>query len=305
VTDTITLNDGSTIPMVGFGTLSIQPDRSTTPENVATTANIVRLALEAGYRHVDAAQSYGTEKGVGRAMAESGIPRDDLYITTKLSNANHRRDDVRRSFDQTLQNLGVEQVDLFLIHWPLPALYDGDYVSTWRAVTELVAAGGLRTPGVSNFLPHHLDRIIDETAVVPAVNQIEVHPHFVNAEACAATIRHGIAVEAWSPLGQGRELNDPVIVGIARAHNATTAQVILNWHLRHGRIVIPKTTHQDRMHENLDIFRLELTEEDMAAIDNLDQGEAGRIGPHPDTFDWIPTSNAGPDPRTLTRHKSQ
>jgi 2,5-diketo-D-gluconate reductase A len=288
VIPTIPLNDGTAIPQVGFGTLSIQPDRSPSPANVAMTAEIVTAALQIGYRHLDTAQSYGTERGIGQAVAASGIPPAELYITSKLSNANHRPDDVRRSFDQTLEHLGVEQVDLFLIHWPLPTLYDGDYVSTWRAVASLVDDGRLRTAGVSNFLPHHLERIIGETGVVPAVNQIEVHPHFANEAARAGSSGYGIVVEAWSPLGQGKELGDPAIARIAADHERTVAQVILRWQLQHGHVVIPKTTHRERMDENLAIVDFELTGEEMATIDGLDQGDAGRIGPDPDTFAWIP-----------------
>ena len=285
---TIFLNDGSAIPQVGFGTLSVQPDRSASPANVDTTAKVVGDALAAGYRHIDTAQQYGTEKGVGKAIAESGIPRDELYITSKLANRNHRPDDVRRSFDETLDNLGLEQLDLFLIHWPLPTLYDGDYVSTWLAMTELVAGGRLRTAGVSNFLPHHLDRIITETGLVPAVDQIEVHPHFANTETATACARQRVAVEAWSPLGQGTELQDPVIAGIAEACDRSSAQVILRWHLQHGRIVIPKTTHRQRMQENLALLDFELSTDQISSIDMLDQGENGRVGPHPDTMNWMP-----------------
>jgi 2,5-diketo-D-gluconate reductase A len=288
VTSTITLHDGSTIPQVGFGTLNLQPDRSPTPENIETTASIVRQAMDVGFRHVDTAQMYGTETGIGRAIGEGTIPRGELYLTSKLANGNHRPDDVRSSYDETLKNLGVDQLDLFLMHWPLPTRYDGDFVSTWRAMTELVADGRLRSAGVSNFLAHHLDRIIKDVGIVPVVNQIEVHPYFANAATCQATAAHGIAIEAWSPLGQGKELHDPVIAGIATAHRATPAQVILRWHLAHGRVVIPKSTHGDRMRENLESARVELTPEDIATIDALDQGEAGRVGPDPDTFDWIP-----------------
>jgi 2,5-diketo-D-gluconate reductase A len=289
MTPALSLNDGTTIPQVGFGTLSIQPDRSTSPANVEMTAAIVAEALDAGYRHIDTAQSYGTERGTGLALAASGIPRREVYLTSKLSNANHRPDDVRRSFGETLENLGVEQLDLFLIHWPLPTLYDGDYVSTWRTMVELVADGRLRTAGVSNFLPHHLDRIIAETGAVPAVNQIELHPNFANAAVRDASVERGIVVESWSPLGQGRELDDPVIAAIAAGHGASTAQTILRWHLQHGYVLIPKTTHRARMEENLDLFDFELSAGEMSAIDALDQGEAGRIGPDPDTFAWIPS----------------
>ena len=199
----MTLNDGTTIPQLGFGTLNVQPDRRSTPANIERTAEVVGLALELGYRHIDTAQSYGNEQGVGKAIAAARIPRGELYVTSKLSNGNHRPDDVRRSFDETLEKLGLERLDLFLVHWPVPTLYDGDYVSTWKAMTELVAGGRLRTAGVSNFQSEHLDRIIAETGVVPAVNQIEVHPYFTNDAVRAASIRHGVAVEAHSPLGHG------------------------------------------------------------------------------------------------------
>jgi 2,5-diketo-D-gluconate reductase A len=284
------LNDGTTIPQVGFGTLNVQPDRTATPANVERTAEIVGLALELGYRHIDTAQSYGSEQGVGRAIAASGIPRAELYVTSKLSNANHRGDDVRRSFDDTLEKLGLTGLDLFLMHWPVPTLYDGDYVSTWKAMAELVKGGRLRTAGVSNFQPEHLDRIIAATGVVPAVNQIEVHPYFTNDAACAASIRHGIAVEAHSPLGHGqrRLLDDPVIRRVAAGRDRTGAQIVLRWHLQHGRIVFPKSVHRERIEENVGIFGFELSPDEMASIDGLDRGEKGRVGPHPDTFAGIP-----------------
>ena len=286
----ITLNDGTTIPQLGFGTLNVQPDRTSTAANIEKTAEVVGLALELGYRHVDTAQSYGNERGVGKAVAASGIPREELYVTSKLSNANHRADDVRRSFEETLEKLGLEQLDLFLMHWPVPTLYNGDYISTWRAMTELVANGRLRTAGVSNFLPHHLDRIVAATGVVPAVNQIEVHPYFTNGAAIAGSLHHGAAVEAHSPLGhgQGRLLEDPVIRGVAGVRAKTNAQIVLRWHLQHGRIVFPKSVHRERMEENLKVFGFELSPDEMAAIDGLDRGEKGRVGPHPDTFAAIP-----------------
>ena len=240
--------------------------------------------------HIDTAQSYGTEQGVGKAIAASRIPRDELYVTSELSNGNHRPDDVRQSFDRSLENLGLEQLDLFLIHWPVPTLYDGDYISTWKAMSELVERGRLRTVGVSNFQPEHLDRIVAATGVVPAVNQIEVHPYFSNNAARAASIRHGAAVEAHSPLGhgQGRLLDDPLIRQLAAARDQTSAQIILRWHLQHGRIVCPKSVHRERMEENLQVFGFTLSRDEMAAIDGLDRGEKGRVGPHPDTFAAIP-----------------
>jgi len=284
----IALNNGKTIPQLGFGTLSVQPDRQDTAANAAIAARIIGDALQIGYRHLDTAQQYGTERGVGEAIAASGLRRDAVFVTTKLANANHRPDDVRRSFDETLEELGLEQVDLFLMHWPLPTLYDGAYGSTWRAMTELLADGRLRSAGVSNFQPDHLDRIIDATGVVPVVNQIEVHPEFSNTAAVEASRRHGIAVEAWSPLGQGKVLGNPAIVRIAADRGKSPAQIILRWHIQHGHIVFPKSTHLERMQENLRLFDFELSADDIATVDALDRGESGRIGPNPDTFAWIP-----------------
>jgi 2,5-diketo-D-gluconate reductase A len=262
----------------------VPPNREPTPENTAKTAEIVGLAIEAGYRHIDTAQMYGNERGVGVAIAASGLPRDDLFITTKLGNANHSPEDVRRSFHESLEKLGLDQIDLFLIHWPLPALYDGDYVSAWKAIAKLVEEGTLRTAGVSNFEPSHLDRIISETGLVPAVNQIELHPHFLNAEASAACVRHGVSVESWSPLGQGALLDEPVIARIATVRGKSPAQVLLRWHIEHNLIVIPKSIHRERIEENARIFDFELTADEVASIDALDKGEAGRIGPNPTTF---------------------
>lgn len=296
----IPLNDRTTIPQLGFGTLNVQPDRKSTPENIERTAAIVGLALELGYRHLDTAQSYGNEQGVGRAIATSGIPRGELYVTSKLSNGNHRPEDVRRSFDGTLDKLGLEWLDLFLMHWPVPTLYEGDYVSTWKTMTELVTGGRLRTAGVSNFQPAHLDRLAAATGVVPAVNQIEVHPYFTNDAARAASIGHGVRVEAHSPLGHGRGrlLDDPVIRRVATVHDKTSAQIVLRWHLQHGRIVFPKTVHRERMEENLKAFGFQLSPDEMTAIDRLDRGEAGRVGPHPDTFAVIPEKDEPSAERT-------
>ena len=284
----MTLNDGTVVPQLGFGTLAVQPDREVTQSNIEKTAAIVGLALQAGYRHIDTAQAYGTERGVGQAIAASGIPRDELYITSKLANANHRPDDVRRSLDETIHNLGLEQLDLFLIHWPLPTLYDGDYVSTWKILTEFVAQGRVRSAGVSNFQPAHLDRIIAETGAVPAVNQFELHPYFTNDAARAATRRYGIAVEAHSPLGHnGKPLTDETITAIAETRGKSSAQIILRWHMQHGHIAIPKSARPERMTENLTVFDFELSPEEIASIDTLSQGESGRSGPNPDTYEGI------------------
>lgn len=285
---TISLNDGTVIPQLGYGTLSVQPDREATAANIGITARVVSQALEAGYRHIDTAQAYGTEAGVGKAIAESGIPRDELYITSKLSNDNHRTHDVRASYERTRDSLGIEQLDLFLVHWPLPTVEGIDYVETWTAMVALVAAGELRTAGVSNFQPAHLDRLIADTGVVPAVNQVELHPLFTNDAVRATCGQHGIAVEAHSPLGHnGKPLRAEQIGAIAAAHERTAAQILLRWHLQHGTIAIPKSAQPSRMAENLAVFDFELTAAEMASIDALDQGEAGRAGPNPDTYQGV------------------
>jgi len=275
----ITLNDQTTIPQLGFGTYQVPPEQ---------TAETVTAALEVGYRHIDTAQMYGNERGVGEAVRASGIPRDELYLTSKLHNHVHRPDDAKRAFDETLSALGVDRLDLFLIHWPLPTRYDGDYVSTWRALTDLLADGRVTSVGVSNFQPEHLDRIVAETGVVPAVNQIEVHPYFTNEAARAASIRHGAEVEAWSPIAQGQVLGDPVINRIAQAHDRTPAQVTLRWHIERGDIVFPKSMSPERMRQNFAIFDFTLTADEVAEIAALDRGTEGRTGPDPDTFDWVP-----------------
>ncbi|WP_028643999.1 aldo/keto reductase [Nocardioides sp. URHA0020] len=276
---TVALNDQTSIPQLGFGVYQVPPDQ---------TEATVSTAFEVGYRHIDTAQMYQNEAGVGAAIASSGIARDELYVTSKLNNSFHEPDAARRAFDETLERLGLDRVDLFLIHWPLPTQYGGDYVSTWRTLTEFVADGRATSVGVSNFQPAHLDRIIAETGVAPAVNQIEVHPYFTNEAARAASIRHGVEVEAWSPIAQGKVLDDAVIGEIAAAHGKTPSQVTLRWHIERGDIVFPKSMREERMRENFDIFDFALTEDQVAAISALDQGEAGRTGPNPDTFDWIP-----------------
>jgi 2,5-diketo-D-gluconate reductase A len=284
----ITLNDDTTIPQLGYGTLALQPDREVTDENTTLAARTVTEALQAGYRHIDTAQAYGTEPGVGKAIADSGIPREEIYITSKLANANHAPDDVKRSFEQTLTYLGIDQIDLFLVHWPLPALHDGDYVTTWKAVAQLVADGRARSAGVSNFQPAHLERIIAETGITPTVNQVELHPYFANPTVRDACAQHGIAVEAHSPLGHNNtELTDPTIQQIADAHNKSPAQILLRWHMQHGVIAIPKSARPERMAENLDVFDFELDAGEMSAIDALDKGEQGRVGPNPDTYEGV------------------
>ncbi|HWM57986.1 MAG TPA: aldo/keto reductase [Pseudonocardia sp.] len=275
----IELRDGNTIPQVGFGVFQIRP---------TDTEKAVIVALEAGYRHIDTAQMYGNEREVGAAIRASGIPRDEIFVTSKLNNGLHRPDDARRAFDGTLAALGVDRIDLFLIHWPLPTRYEGDYVSTWRTLEEFAADGRARSIGVSNFQVPHLQRLAAETDTVPAVNQIEVHPYLTNDEVRGYGAEHGIATEAWSPIAQGGVLKDPTITAIADRLGRSPAQVVLRWHLQLGNIVFPKSTTPSRVRENIELFDFELSDDDVAAISGLDRGEDGRTGPNPDTFDYIP-----------------
>jgi 2,5-diketo-D-gluconate reductase A len=277
---TIELNDGTTIPQLGFGVFQIDP---------AETAEATSRALEIGYRHIDTAEMYGNEREVGEAIRASGLDRDDVYVTSKLNNGYHRPDDARRAFEGTLSALGVDAVDLFLIHWPLPTLYDGDYVSTWNMLEEFKADGRARSIGVSNFEVAHLERLAAEADVVPAVNQIELHPYFLNEEVRAYGEAHGIATEAWSPIAQGDVLDDPVITGIAGRLDRTPAQVVLRWHIQRESIVFPKSVTPERIRENFELFDFELEPDDMDQIDGLDRGERGRRGPHPDRFAYIPS----------------
>jgi 2,5-diketo-D-gluconate reductase A len=270
----ILLSNGQTIPQFGFGVFQIPP---------ADTARAVTTALEAGYRHIDTAEGYGNEKEVGEAIDGSGLDRADVFITSKLNNGCHLPDDARGAFDRTLGALGSDYIDLFLIHWPLPTKYDGDYVSTWQTLEEFYRDGRARSIGVSNFQPHHIRRLHEECEVPPAVNQIEVHPYFTQSEVRAFCGEHQIAVEAWAPLAQGAVLSDPTIDAIARRVGKTPAQVVLRWHIERGDIVFPKSVTPARIRENVDIFDFELSGEDVEAITALDRGE--RIGPDPDTFD--------------------
>jgi 2,5-diketo-D-gluconate reductase A len=274
----IMLNNGKTIPQFGFGVFQVKPE---------DTAQAVTTALQAGYRHVDTAEGYGNEQEVGEAIAASGLDRADVFVTSKLDNASHLPDDARKAFDGTLSALGFDYVDLFLIHWPLPTRYDGDYVSTWRALEEFYRDGRARSIGVSNFQPHHLRRLHTECEIPPAVNQIEVHPYLTQDEVRAFCGEHTIAVEAWSPIAQGKVLDDPVITSIARAVGKTPAQVVLRWHIERGDIVFPKSVTPARIKENIDIFDFELSGEDVAFITALNKNQ--RTGPDPDTFDFIPS----------------
>ena len=273
----ILLNSGRTIPQFGFGVFLINP---------ADTTEAVTRALEAGYRHIDTAQGYGNEKEVGDAIAKSSLDRGDVFVTSKLGNADHRPDDARHAFYRSVSALGCEYIDLFLIHWPLPTRYDGDFVSTWQTLEEFYRDGRARSIGVSNFQPHHLRRLDTECEVPPAVNQIEVHPYLTQTEVRAYCAEHEIAVEAWSPLARGGELlSEPVIVSIAGRVGKSPAQVVLRWHIERGDIVFPKSVTPSRIKENIDIFDFDLSAEDVAAIGALNRNQ--RTGPDPDTFDAI------------------
>jgi 2,5-diketo-D-gluconate reductase A len=269
----IELNNGTTIPQLGFGVFQIDP---------SDTAEAVQTAFEAGYRHIDTAQMYGNEAEVGEAIAKSGIARDELWITTKCNNSNHGYDDAQKALDESLQKLGLDYVDLYLIHWPLPG--KDLYVDTWKGFEKARDDGKVRTIGVSNFQTHHLDRLLSETDTVPAVNQVELHPHFQQAAVLAYDDRHGIATEAWSPIGQGKGLLDaPELGEIAQAHGKSAAQVVLRWHVQVGTIIFPKSVTPDRIRENIDIFDFELTDDEMQTIKGMDRSE--RLGPDPDKFE--------------------
>lgn len=269
---TTRLSDGLTIPQLGFGVFQVPPDEA---------EQVVATALRAGYRSLDTAAAYQNEAGVGRAIAASGLERDDVYVTTKLWNDDQGYDEALRAFDRSLGELGLAQVDLYLVHWPVP--HAGRYVDTWRAFRKIKAEGRARSVGVSNFTEAHISRLADETGALPVLNQVELHPYLQQPELRAFHAEHGIATEAWGPLGQGGEvLQDPVITGLADEYGKTPAQVILRWHLQLGNVVIPKSATPERIEANLDVFDVELADDDMAAIADLDRGE--RLGPDPETF---------------------
>ncbi|SIN90113.1 aldo/keto reductase [Agromyces cerinus] len=267
----VTLNNGVRMPQLGFGVYQVPDDE---------TAAAVTTALDAGYRSIDTAAIYGNEQGVGRAIADSSVPRDELFITTKIWNSDQGYDSTLRAFDESLAKLGLEQLDLSLIHWPTPER--GLYLDTWRALERLHAEGRVRAIGVSNFEPDHLERLVATSTVVPAVNQVELHPALQNRATIAANERHGIVTEAWSPLAQGAVLGESSVIAIAVRHEATPAQVVLRWHLQQGRVVIPKSVTPSRIAENLDVFGFELAADELAAIDALERD--GRTGPHPVEF---------------------
>ena len=273
----IKLNDGNTIPQLGFGVFQIDP---------AETASAVERALAVGYRHIDTAEGYQNEAGVGEGFRASGLSRDEVFITSKLDNSKHEPDDARPAMDETLSQLGLDHVDLFLIHWPLPGLYDGDYVSTWKVMEEFKADGRARSIGVSNFQVPHLERLAAETDTVPSVNQIELHPTFTQPQLRRYHRDNAIATEAWSPIGQGGELlKDELLTSLAEKYGKSPAQIVLRWHVQLGNIVFPKSVTPSRIAENIDIFDFELADDDVAAISGLDKGDPGaRLGPHPDDF---------------------
>jgi 2,5-diketo-D-gluconate reductase A len=271
---TVLLNNGVEIPQLGFGVFKVPPEQ---------TEETTRIALEVGYRHVDTAQMYGNEAGVGRAVRAAGLARDEVFVTSKLDNPNHARDDALKSFDGTLAELGFDYVDLFLIHWPLPEI--GDYVQTWHVLEEIYRSGRARAIGVSNFTPHHLRRLLAASEVVPAVNQIEVHPYLVQDDVRGFGAEHGIVTEAWAPIARGRVLDDPVITAIAERLSRTPAQVTLRWAIQRGDVVFPKSVTRSRIEENFELFDFELSADEMAEITALDRNE--RTGPHPDAMNRV------------------
>ena len=272
---TLTLNNGVEIPQLGFGVFQIKPE---------DTVRATTSALEIGYRHIDTAQMYGNEREVGLAVRESGIPREQVFVTSKLNNNQLERDDILRSFDASLSALGFEYLDLFLIHWPLPAV--ADYVARWKAMEEIYATGRAKAIGVSNFQPAHLRNLLGAAEVRPAVNQIEVSPFLVQDELRAFDADHEIVTEAWSPIARGKVADDPVIGRIAERLGRSPAQVTLRWHIQRGDVVFPKSVNRSRIEENFALFDFELDESDMVAISALDRGE--RTGPNPDEFNYVP-----------------
>ena len=263
------LNDGTTIPQIGLGVWQVDPD---------ITAKVVRWGIEAGYRLIDTAEGYRNEEGVGEAIRSAGVPRNELFITSKLRNGAHQRDAALRAFDDTMKKLGIDRIDLFLIHWPVPS--QNKYVEAWKTLVELQKAGRIKSVGVSNFNQDHLERIIGETGVTPVVNQIELHPRFQQRDKRDFHARHNIHIESWSPLGSGRLLADPTLEKIAKKHGKSVAQVIIRWHLQEGLVVIPKSINQDRIAGNFDVFGFELDGEDMQTIRGMDSSN-GRTGPDP------------------------
>ncbi len=268
---TVTLHDGVEIPQLGFGVFQVPPDK---------TQDVVEAALEVGYRHIDTAAAYRNERGVGAAIAASGIPREEIFVTTKLWNSQQGYELTLGACEKSVARLGLDYVDLYLIHWPVPT--EGRTLDTWRAFERIQEEGRSRTIGVSNFRIEDLEMLEREAAVRPTVNQIELHPHLPQAALRAWHLEHEIATEAWSPLAQGELLVNETIAGVAARHDRTPAQAILRWHLQLGNVVIPKSVTPARIKQNFELFDFELSEEDMAEIGALDVGK--RIGPDPSTF---------------------
>jgi 2,5-diketo-D-gluconate reductase A len=269
----VTLNDGNSIPAVGFGVFKVPP---------ADTERAVSAALQAGYRHIDTAAVYGNERETGRAVAASGVPRDELYLVTKLWNSEQGYESTLAAFDASMQRLGIDYLDLYLVHWPMPK--QNTFIDTFKAFAHLREQGRIRSIGVSNFEPEHLTALVEATGIVPAVNQVELHPRLLQTELREVHARLGIATEAWGPLGQGSLLTDPAVTAVADAVGRTPAQVLIRWHIQLGNIVIPKSVNPERIASNFDVFDFELSEKDMATISSLDDGN--RLGPDPRTFDF-------------------
>lgn len=271
---TITLNDGLTIPQLGYGVFKVPAD---------ATEKAVSEAFEVGYRHIDTAAIYGNEEGVGAAIAASGLGRDEIFITTKLWNDRHDGDEPDAALEESLTKLGLDAVDLYLVHWPTPA--KNNFVHAWEKLVELRGKGLTRSIGVSNFLVPHLEAIVAATGVVPAVDQIELHPAYQQRDITEWAAAHDVRIEAWGPLGQGKyDLSGlPAVAAAAQAHGKTPAQVVLGWHLQKGHIVFPKSVHRERLIENLDVFDFVLTPDEIAGIDAVDPGDgSGRVSAHPD-----------------------
>ncbi|MQA33530.1 aldo/keto reductase [Modestobacter roseus] len=275
---TITLNNGVEIPQLGFGVFQIKPE---------DTVEATRTALEVGYRHIDTAEMYGNEAEVGEAVRQSGVPREEVFVTSKLNNGFHARDAALKAFDGTMDALEFDYLDLFLVHWPLPGI-DVDYVETWKAMEEIYRSGRVKAIGVSNFNAHHLNRLFAETEVRPVVNQIEVHPYFAQDDLRAFNAEHEIHTEAWAPIAQGKVLDDPTLIRVGERYGKSPAQAALRWAVQRGDIIFPKSVTRSRVEQNFALFDFELTEDDMREIDGLDRKD-GRNGPNPDEFNYIPS----------------
>jgi 2,5-diketo-D-gluconate reductase A len=272
----ISLNDGNSIPQLGLGVWQVPAE---------ITARVVSDAIQVGYRAIDTAEGYQNEEGVGEAIRRAGVPRSELFITSKLRNGGHARDLALKSFDETMRKLGLDQIDMFLIHWPVPS--QDKYVEAWKTMVELQRQGRIKSIGVSNFNPDHIERIVGETGVVPVVDQIELHPEFQQRDKRDFMAKHKVQIESWSPLGSGRSLDNSTIRQIGAKYRKSVAQTIIRWQLQEGIIVIPKTTHKERMQENFDVFDFELSADDLEQIRALDKPQSGRVGSNPATASFL------------------